>query len=917
MSINTKELLERHPIEDVVGRYISLRKNGVHLKAKCPFHDDKHASFTVTPSKNLAKCFACGWSGDAIAFVMEYTGLNFKEAVSAIETNTLIAEDGSKQQREVKKSAPRVEWSQRVPPSECGEIIHYLHGAPSRVWTYRLEDGRPYGYVCRFDLEDGKKDVIPYVWATDGNRSEWRWKGFDTPRPLYNLHIIAANPNATILFVEGEKSADAAQAQLDPAKTVVTCWVGGANAVSVVDFIPIHGRKVILFGDNDAQGLSAMLHIRHLIVENVALCKIVPLDNTLPKGWDCADREWKEGELREFILSRMVDDIPANNGNLWKFRQIGSDSVCEFGLDGARWIFKEIKAQLEPVTPLPPELPDDIPPFVPTYNEQEEPPQEEHFRYLGYGKSESGMQEFYFFVYASKQVYRFTTSSMTLHNLLTLAPLNYWEGEFPGRKSAVDIAAAINRLVAISNKIGTYKGRLIRGRGAWMDAGRSVIHVGDRLIVDFNSQPLGSIDTRYIYEASEELDINIREPLHANDAVKFVELLKRLSWEREINAYLLAGWCVVAPICGALKWRPHIWLTGAAGTGKSWIFEKILRRALGNTALAVQGETSEAGIRQTLGHDALPVVFDESEGADRRSSERMQSVMALMRSASAEDGGVMAKGSATGSAKTFRIRSCFAFASIAVQIKQQSDRTRVSVLGLRRDMRPNKKEIWEETLRQYDALITDEFIERLQSRTIKLLPVILKNAETFANAGAAELGTQRMGDQIGSLLAGVYSLYKSKEITYQEAVEWIRQRDWSDEKGLEGSNDEVRLLSYLLEQIVEVDTASYKHKRTVGELVLNAAGNINDGAISQGDADTNIRRLGFKIDNSDFMNPALVISNNSVWIQKMLAGTAWPENHHTILCRMRDARKVESTQFSPGVRQRGVAIPFGALGFNG
>lgn len=917
MSIDTKELLERNPIENVIGRYISLRKDGVHQKGKCPFHDDKRASLVVTPNKQLAKCFACGWSGDAIAFVMEYSGLSFKEACESIETQGALTQ-GDTVKRSVKKSEPRIEWKQRVPPEGFkGDIVHYRHGEPSHVWTYRLEDGRTYGYVCRFDFEDGRKDVIPFVWATDGNRSDWRWKGFDTPRPLYNLHLIKEYPNATVLFVEGEKSADAAQAQLDPSKTVVTCWVGGSNAVGVVDFMPVHNRKVILWGDNDAQGLSAMLHIRHLIVQNVSLCKIVPLDNTLPKGWDCADREWKDGELREFVLSRMVDDIPCNKGKLWRFKQIGSDSIYEFGLDGGRWNFKKIEAPiLEQITPeLPPEF-DDAPPFVPQYNEPESEYINQFFRYLGYGKSENGQQEFYFFVFASKQVYRFTTSSMTTHNLLTLAPLSYWEDEFPSKKT-FEIAAAINRLVNTSNKVGTYKGRLIRGRGAWMDAGRSIIHAGDRLIVDFNTKPLGSIETKYIYEASEELDVCVREPLPANEAVKLLELLKRLSWEREINPFLLVGWCIVAPMCGALKWRPHIWLTGAAGTGKSWVFEKVLRRLLGNTALAVQGETSEAGIRQTLGHDALPVVFDESEGADRRANERMQSVMALMRSASAEDGGVMAKGSATGSAKTFRIRSCFAFASIAVQIKQQSDRTRVSIIGLKRDLRPNKKEIWEETIRQYHELLTDEFVERLQSRTIKLLPIILKNAETFASAGAAELGTQRIGDQIGSLLAGVYSLFKSNEITYDEAVAWIRKQDWSDERGLESSADEMRLLSHLLEQIVQVDTAGYKHNRTVGELIMNASGKLIDAAISSPDAEANIRRLGFKIDKTDLDTPWLVISNNSVWISKMLSGTSWPENHHTILSRMKDARKIESTQFSPGVRQRGVAIPFGLLGFNG
>jgi putative DNA primase/helicase len=343
------------------------------------------------------------------------------------------------------------------------------------------------------------------------------------------------------------------------------------------------------------------------------------------------------------------------------------------------------------------------------------------------------------------------------------------------------------------------------------------------------------------------------------------------------------------------------------------VFEKIVRRLLGNTALAVQGETSEAGIRQTLGHDALPVVFDESEGADRKANERMQSVMALMRSASAEDGGVMAKGSATGLAKTYRIRSCFAFASIAVQIAQQSDRTRVSIIGLKRDLRADRDERWAETVRMYHELLTDEYVERLQSRTIKLLPTILKNAETFASAGAAELGTQRMGDQIGSLLAGVYSLFASDTITYDKATEWIRQRDWSEERGIEGQADEVRILQHLMEQIVHVDATTGRYERTVGELIMIAADELIDGSISERDARTNIARLGFKVYKEAYNDWTLLVSNKSVWISKTLANTAWPNNHHTILQRIKGAQKGDSTQFSPGVRQRCTIIPFSSF----
>jgi hypothetical protein len=262
----------------------------------------------------------------------------------------------------------------------------------------------------------------------------------------------------------------------------------------------------------------------------VQLTKIVPLDNTLTKGWDCADKDWQPNELRDFIMSRLQDDIPSNNGNMWRFKQVGADAVYDFGHDGERWTFKHDKSVVPPppvVVPPPvqdelPPPPDDLPPYEPPFIPNYEEPKHEkadYFRFLGYAKSDNAQQEFYFFVFASKQVYRFTTSSMTQSNLITLAPLSFWEDHYPptGRSSKFDSMAAVNWLVNTSNKVGTYKGRLIRGRGAWMDANRSVIHVGNKLIVDFNIKPLEGLQTKYIYEASEELELSIREPLKSTD----------------------------------------------------------------------------------------------------------------------------------------------------------------------------------------------------------------------------------------------------------------------------------------------------------------------------------------------------------------------------------------------------------------
>jgi len=100
-----------------------------------------------------------------------------------------------------------------------------------------------------------------------------------------------------------------------------------------------------------------------------------------------------------------------------------------------------------------------------------------------------------------------------------------------------------------------------------------------------------------------------------------------MNWNEPIFSKFFAGWCVIAPICGVLSWRPHIWVNGPSGSGKTWALDNILDPLVGRLALSVQSATTEAFIRQRLKSDALPVVFDEAESEDKRGQMRMQSIL--------------------------------------------------------------------------------------------------------------------------------------------------------------------------------------------------------------------------------------------------------------------------------------------------
>jgi DNA primase len=79
-----EELLARTDIAEIIGGRISLRRAGANFIARCPFHQEKTPSFTVSTSKQFYHCFGCGVSGDAIQFLTEHDGLHFVEAVETL-----------------------------------------------------------------------------------------------------------------------------------------------------------------------------------------------------------------------------------------------------------------------------------------------------------------------------------------------------------------------------------------------------------------------------------------------------------------------------------------------------------------------------------------------------------------------------------------------------------------------------------------------------------------------------------------------------------------------------------------------------------------------------------------------------------------------------------------------------------------
>lgn len=88
-------------IVGVISRYVTLKKTGKNYSARCPFHDEKSPSFSVSPDKGIWCCFGCqaekerAAGNDAVGFVMLHTGCSFREAVESINGRLELSSDSA------------------------------------------------------------------------------------------------------------------------------------------------------------------------------------------------------------------------------------------------------------------------------------------------------------------------------------------------------------------------------------------------------------------------------------------------------------------------------------------------------------------------------------------------------------------------------------------------------------------------------------------------------------------------------------------------------------------------------------------------------------------------------------------------------------------------------------------------------
>ena len=217
ISPNTiQQITSRIDIIDIVGEFVKLKKRGTNYLGNCPFHNEKSPSFTVSPVKEIYKCFGCGKSGNSITFLMEHEKYSYVEALRWLAARYNI---------EIEETETSPEQKILVQTSDSLYAINHF---AQKFFSTQL-----------LDSEEGKNIALSYL----------QERGFR--KEIIEKFQIGYNPDSRTALTEALIAN-----QFNPTLLPKTGLVSNRNGDELVDnyrgriIFPIHGNtgKVIGFG---------------------------------------------------------------------------------------------------------------------------------------------------------------------------------------------------------------------------------------------------------------------------------------------------------------------------------------------------------------------------------------------------------------------------------------------------------------------------------------------------------------------------------------------------------------------------------------------------------------------------------------------------------------------------------------------
>jgi len=482
-----------------------------------------------------------------------------------------------------------------------------------------------------------------------------------------------------------------------------------------------------------------------------------------------------------------------------------------------------------------------------------------------------------------------------------LAKESFWTSFFdePAKVGGKDIVKMFKPKLMEACKIkGKFDPERVLSTGVWPDGNGGVVaNMGNALYLPGSGfMDHSDYDSEKVYiSAAKSIDIVV-DALGNADSVKLRYICESLSWRYKISGSLLAGWIYASILSGALRWRPHIFVTGGKGSGKTTVMRDIIKTILKGWSRNSDGGTTGAGFRRKLGNQARPVVSDEMETETKKQRDTADDVLTLARQSSS--------GAEYANAYVdITVHSCFCFGGINPNIKQGADKDRITELELIKDRGEGFRDRWKAKEREIKETFSGDYGRRLARRAIDNAGAFLANLEVFEDELSVMLGDSRSAEQFAPMVAGLYGLHSTGLITADRAREWVREQDWDFFYQEEEGSDAEKMVSHLLTAMAEFTMGDKTNRVAVSDLLRL----VIDNGMGAESARLSLGRYGLKVDGG-----WLVVANSKSRIGELMRDTSWTVPKNT-LSRYHGAESVGATRFAPGVVSRGIRIPLGGL----
>jgi putative DNA primase/helicase len=387
----------------------------------------------------------------------------------------------------------------------------------------------------------------------------------------------------------------------------------------------------------------------------------------------------------------------------------------------------------------------------------------------------------------------------------------------------------------------------LRGNGVWRDGSKAVVHMGDHLLVNMERKSLNDFESKYIYQQARKIEMPTVTLLQEEKQL-LIDIANKIRWREKCSADILLSYILIAPLSAYWEWRPNVWQRGPAGAGKSTILEFFVKPCLGDMCISFEGDTTEAGIRQTIGTNAMAVIFDEPEADSYSGNQKIEQILKFIRSNASISTGVIAKGTSNQIGIQFQAQCMFLLASInSIPMKPQ-DKDRITCIELL-GREGNTLEHW----RQLECLLhalPKDIHQKIFYYMISNIDWAHKVIAQFKEFYFMRTGSRRTGDQFGPLSAGKYLLLgNGQEIPTMEEIEkLVDDSVWSLINENQQRTNEEDFINFIRDvELTIEDLNRNSKKRLLSEVVKIIKEDKAIGDFSTIEASKALQRKGMKV----------------------------------------------------------------------